>query len=69
VITEQPLPQVVFKGKMVEDAYSVLLITAAYQDIQALSKVKATLVSEEHNWKSVSPIENDTSAMDAFQVM
>ena len=67
VITEQPLPQVVFKSKTMEDAYSVLLITGAYTDVQALSKVKASLVSEEQNWKS-PPLENDTAPMDQSTV-
>lgn len=67
LITEQPLPQVVFKGKVVEDPYVVSLITAAHQDLQSFGKVKANMVSEDHNWKSVAAVENDLAAMDAFQ--
>lgn len=47
LILEQPLPQVVFKGKVVEDAYVVQLVTGSHHDIQSTSKVKATLISEE----------------------
>lgn len=67
LITEQPLPQVVFKGKVVEDPYVVHLITAAHQDVQSFGKVKANMVSEDHNWKAVAAVENDLAAMDAFQ--
>lgn len=47
MITEQPLPQVVFKSKPLEDPYTVVLFTGACADVQVSSKARALLVTEE----------------------
>jgi len=50
-IVDQPIPQVIFKGKNIEDQYAVSLVLGSGQEIQLASKIKAALVSEERNWK------------------
>lgn len=66
VIEDQPIPQVTFKNKSLEDNYVVKLITASNVEIQNISKVKAQLVSEERTWKTEKPLENDESTMDIY---
>lgn len=46
VITEQSPPQVIFKSKFMEDAYGIQLLLAPGVEIQAVSKVKAKIVSD-----------------------
>ncbi len=65
VLTDQPTPQVLFKGKTLEDTYVLVLLTGSNVNIQNISKVKAILVAEEKNWKSKKPIENEVQSMDA----
>jgi hypothetical protein len=50
-IVDQPIPQVLFKGKTIEDQYAAQLVVGAGQEVQTYSKVRASLVSEERNWK------------------
>eukprot|EP01102_Stenamoeba_stenopodia_P004909 TRINITY_DN1540_c0_g1_i2.p1 TRINITY_DN1540_c0_g1~~TRINITY_DN1540_c0_g1_i2.p1 ORF type:complete len:380 (+),score=83.56 TRINITY_DN1540_c0_g1_i2:343-1482(+) len=66
VIIEQPIPQVIFKSKSMDDAFTVQLFTAPCAEIQSTTKVKAKLVSEEPNWKVDNPIENDEVSLDAY---
>jgi hypothetical protein len=67
VLTDQPTPQVLFKGKTLEDTYVLGLLTGSNVTVQNVSKVKAVLVAEEKNWKSKKPIENDIQSMDAVK--
>jgi len=67
VLTDQPTPQVLFKGKTLEDTYVLGLLTGSNVTVQNVSKVKAILVAEEKNWKSKKPIENDVQSMDALK--
>lgn len=67
MLTDQPTPQVLFKGKMLEDNYVLALLTATNVNIQDISKVKAILVAEEKNWKNKKPIENDIQPMDSMK--
>ncbi|ELR17222.1 Signal transducer and activator of transcription STAT family protein [Acanthamoeba castellanii str. Neff] len=62
-----PTPQVLFKGKTLEDNYVLALLSGSNVNIQNISKVKAILVAEEKNWKNKKPIENDVQAMDSMK--
>jgi len=65
VIEDQPIPQVTFKGKVLEDHYTVKLLTASNVEVQVLSQVKCQLVSDEKSWKATQKtLENDESIMD-----
>jgi len=67
MLTDQPTPQVLFKGKTLEDNYVLALLSGSNVNIQNISKVKAILVAEEKNWKNKKPIENDVQAMDSMK--
>lgn len=67
MLTDQPTPQVLFKGKTLEDNYVLALLTGPNVNIQNISKVKAILVAEEKNWKNKKPIENDVQTMDSMK--
>eukprot|EP01125_Pyxidicula_operculata_P019847 TRINITY_DN721_c4_g2_i2.p1 TRINITY_DN721_c4_g2~~TRINITY_DN721_c4_g2_i2.p1 ORF type:complete len:724 (+),score=272.31 TRINITY_DN721_c4_g2_i2:304-2172(+) len=67
VITEQPLPHVMFKGKMMEGSYTVSLLTGASDHFSHISEIQATLIAEGVNYKSKKPIENGSSKLDSFQ--
>src|SRR5690606_35329584 len=67
VLTDQPTPQVLFKGKTLEDTYVLGLLTGSNVTVQNVSKVKDILVAEVKNWKSKKPIENDVQVMYALK--
>lgn len=67
-LQEQPIPQVIFKGKTIDDTYTLLLINGSQDDIVSLSRVKAVLISEETALKkSKAPLSNDEATVDVFQ--
>eukprot|EP01094_Clydonella_sp_ATCC50884_P004862 TRINITY_DN1385_c0_g1_i1.p1 TRINITY_DN1385_c0_g1~~TRINITY_DN1385_c0_g1_i1.p1 ORF type:complete len:481 (-),score=121.80 TRINITY_DN1385_c0_g1_i1:474-1916(-) len=67
-LQEQPIPQVMFKGKTIDDTYTLLLVCGARDDIVSLSRVKAVLISEETTLKkSKAPLSNDEENVDVFQ--
>ena len=66
VIEDQPIPQVTFKGKSLEDNYTVRLLSGAAVQYQNISKIKAQLVSDERTWKTSNPLENSESSMDFY---
>jgi len=65
IIIEQPLSQVIFKGKVIEEPFTVHIITAMHQDIHSFTKVKASLVSDERQWKLGKTLENEFANMDS----
>jgi len=67
VLTDQPTPQVLFKGKTLEDSYVLVLLSGSNVSIQNISKVKAILVADEKSWKTKKPIENEIQSMDAMK--
>mgnify|MGYP005992822167 CR=1 FL=1 len=66
VIEDQPIPQVTFKGKTLENNFTVRLLSGAGVEYQNISKIKAQLVSEERTWKTAKPLENDEATMDFY---
>jgi len=67
VLTDQPTPQVLFKGKTLEDSYVLVLLSGSNVSIQNISKVKAILVADEKSWKTKKPIENEIQSMDPMK--
>eukprot|EP01087_Luapelamoeba_hula_P005728 TRINITY_DN1578_c0_g1_i1.p1 TRINITY_DN1578_c0_g1~~TRINITY_DN1578_c0_g1_i1.p1 ORF type:complete len:586 (+),score=130.15 TRINITY_DN1578_c0_g1_i1:247-2004(+) len=67
VLTDQPTPQVLFKGKTLEDSYVLILLTGSNVNVQTISKVRAILVADEKSWKTKKPIENETQNMDPMK--
>lgn len=65
-ISKQPLPQVLFKSKSIEDEYVVSLISTR-DEIQTATAVLASLESDETVIKGDQTLENNTSQMDLFQ--
>jgi len=65
VIEDQPIPQVIFKGKSLEDRYTLKLLTSSNVTFPAdTDRVKCHIVSEERSWKTAKPLENDETALD-----
>ena len=67
LIEDQPIPQVIFKGKPFEDTYTIRLITSPNFEVQSITKIQASLVSEERSWKTDKPMENCEVVMDLNQ--
>merc|ERR1712137_364911 len=67
VIEDQPIPQVTFKNKALEDNYTVRLLSGAGTKYKNISKIKAQLVSEDNTWKKTTkPLDNDETSMDFY---
>eukprot|EP01089_Gocevia_fonbrunei_P013113 TRINITY_DN3264_c0_g1_i1.p1 TRINITY_DN3264_c0_g1~~TRINITY_DN3264_c0_g1_i1.p1 ORF type:complete len:561 (-),score=75.93 TRINITY_DN3264_c0_g1_i1:110-1690(-) len=65
LITEQPIPQVVFKNKSLEDNFHLALFTGSSVSVINAQQVTASLdVADEASWKTKTPIENYTQPMD-----
>jgi len=69
VIEDQPIPQVTFKGKALEDTFTVRLLSGAGTVYQNISKVKAQLVSEERTWKTDKTLSSDETSMDFYHLV
>eukprot|EP01104_Vermistella_antarctica_P009773 TRINITY_DN2544_c0_g3_i1.p1 TRINITY_DN2544_c0_g3~~TRINITY_DN2544_c0_g3_i1.p1 ORF type:complete len:626 (+),score=148.06 TRINITY_DN2544_c0_g3_i1:559-2436(+) len=67
VITDQPIPQVTFKGKILEDDYTVELLTGAGVELEVTSNVKANIIATEKTWKVDKPIAEDESPFSASE--
>lgn len=68
-IAEQPLPQVVFKGKIM-DPYAVNVLSIPGWKERSVTKMQAVLSADELPVGSVvppAPVENDTARVDPYQ--
>eukprot|EP01100_Stratorugosa_tubuloviscum_P009607 TRINITY_DN4028_c0_g1_i2.p1 TRINITY_DN4028_c0_g1~~TRINITY_DN4028_c0_g1_i2.p1 ORF type:complete len:466 (+),score=193.42 TRINITY_DN4028_c0_g1_i2:274-1671(+) len=65
IITEQPISQVIFKGKIIEDTYEVQLLKGVATEIRSMSRIKAKLSSEETTWRTDNLLENDDAVMNS----
>eukprot|EP01096_Ripella_sp_DP13-Kostka_P008734 TRINITY_DN327_c1_g1_i1.p1 TRINITY_DN327_c1_g1~~TRINITY_DN327_c1_g1_i1.p1 ORF type:complete len:579 (-),score=248.03 TRINITY_DN327_c1_g1_i1:403-2139(-) len=66
LIVDQPIPQVLFKSKAMEDNFTIKLFTSTTIEPQSCGKVHASLVAEDKTWKADRPLENDESQLDMF---
>jgi hypothetical protein len=69
VITDQPLPQVVFKGKQIEEPYTVSLLTGASRFFDEFSHVKAIMVTADtqNPYGDKETIENNEKPLDLYE--
>mmetsp|Transcript_8438 Transcript_8438/g.21313 ORF Transcript_8438/g.21313 Transcript_8438/m.21313 type:complete len:661 (-) Transcript_8438:84-2066(-) len=62
------LPQVVFKGKSLEDSFVLRLITGTQTTVKAASMVRSTLLSDaEKKWKTDKPVLNGEARLESAQ--
>jgi hypothetical protein len=73
-IMEQPLPQILFKGKQIEEQYTLCLLTGTTQNFDGFSEVRAVLVGPEQKEgkeskkkKEVATLENASAAFDSYE--
>lgn len=79
LVTQQPLPHVMFKSKAIDSPYIVSLITGANQDIESIGPISGTLgaggsyisstsdLTQGLNYKNKASLENAVAQLDSYE--
>lgn len=67
IFREQPDPCIGFKGKSLDDAYVVELITCVSVENHVPDTLICNIACREPTWKSKKPLENNECSFDTFK--
>eukprot|EP01127_Copromyxa_protea_P022516 TRINITY_DN8098_c0_g1_i1.p1 TRINITY_DN8098_c0_g1~~TRINITY_DN8098_c0_g1_i1.p1 ORF type:complete len:367 (+),score=35.25 TRINITY_DN8098_c0_g1_i1:101-1201(+) len=67
LVTQQPLPHVMFKSKAIDSPYIVSLITGANQEIESIGPISGTLGAGGLNYKNKASLENAIAQLDSYE--
>eukprot|EP01122_Echinamoeba_exundans_P005035 TRINITY_DN15217_c0_g1_i1.p1 TRINITY_DN15217_c0_g1~~TRINITY_DN15217_c0_g1_i1.p1 ORF type:complete len:652 (-),score=137.10 TRINITY_DN15217_c0_g1_i1:1704-3659(-) len=63
-VAQQPLPIVMFKGKEIDDTYILQVLLGSQCRLDSISAVRASIVSDNPNFKSPDELENNAADID-----